>query len=75
MTNLGMPDFHLAKSRLEGIGLLKTYHKEPASRPQTYTMELLAPTSNTSFFLRCPSVHFTVESSRNHRFEKLKQRF
>jgi len=55
MTNLGMPDFHLAKSRLEGIGLLKTYHKEPtASRPQTYTMELLAPTSPRLFFKDAP---------------------
>ena len=76
MTNLGMPDFHLAKSRLEGIGLLKTYHKEPtASRPQTYTMELLAPTSPRLFFKDALLSTLLLNQVGNHRFEKLKQRF
>ena len=76
MTNLGMPDFHIAKSRLEGIGLLKTYHKEPtASRPQTYTMELLAPTSPRLFFKDALLSTLLLNQVGNHRFEKLKQRF
>lgn len=76
MTNLGMPDFYLAKTRLEGIGLLKTYRKEPtASRPQTYTMELQAPTSPRLFFKDALLSTLLLNQIGNHRFEKLKQRF
>ena len=76
MTNLGMPDFYLAKTRLEGIGLLKTYRKEPtASRPQTYTMELQAPTSPRLFFKDALLSTLLLNQIGSHRFEKLKQRF
>ncbi len=70
MTNLGMPTY-LAKTRLKGIGLLKTYRKEPtASRPQTYTMELQANVS-TSFFKDALLSTLLLNQIGNHRFEKL----
>ena len=62
MTNLGMPDFYLAKTRLEGIGLLKTYRKEPtASRPQNVHDGITSTNVTASLFQRCLTFDITVK--------------
>lgn len=76
ITNFGMPDFYKAKARLEGIGLLNTYQSVPTpTKVQTYTMELLAPSSPRLFFKDALLSMLLFNQVGNYRFEKLKQRF
>ncbi len=73
--DVGIKEFYQARTRLEGIGLLKTFASTKVEDYASYRLELLAPLSPNLFFKDPLMATLLMDRVNRTRFMQLQRRF